>query len=84
MTVSENFTVGMRIKTLSSDGLLFYASDEDDTNAFSIALSKGKVKVINTAGSDNKGRARRNTIETDGEFNDGLWHHISVKKQGLE
>lgn len=83
MTVSENFTIGMKIKTYSSEGLLFYASNEDDTNAFSIALSEGKVKVVNTAGADNKGRARRNEIATDQKFNDGAWHHISVIKQGL-
>lgn len=81
--MSENFTVEMRIKTTAEEGLLFYASDMDDTYAFSIALSDGKVKVINTAGSDGKGVAKRNEVETMRKYNDGAWHLIEVTKEGL-
>lgn len=83
VSVGENFTVGMKIKTTASEGLLFYTSDVDDLNTFSIALTDGRVKVINTAGKDNQGRAKRNDVETVKQFNDGAWHHISVTKQGL-
>lgn len=83
VSVSENFTVEMRIKTTADDGLLFYSSNMDDTFAFSIALSQGMVKVVNTAGSDGKGIAKRNTLETVRRYNDGAWHIIEVTKQGL-
>lgn len=84
VTVGDNFTVGMKIKTTAENGVLFYASSQDDRNAFSIAIVDGKVKVLNTAGSDGSGVTRRNEVETTKRFNDGKYHHINVVKSALE
>lgn len=82
--VGENFTLGMSIKTTDDDGLLFYASEEDeDKYAYSVAIKDGKIVVRNTAGNDNSGIVRRNEIETMNKYNDGAWHYISITKEGL-
>lgn len=73
----------MKIKTLAEEGLLFYASSQNDRNAFSVALIGGKVKVLNTAGTDGTGLARRNEVETKDAYNDGAEHTISVFKESL-
>ena len=82
--VGENFTMGMRIKTTADDGLLFYASSEDNDNyAFSVALKDGKIVVVNTAGTDSQGKIKMNQIETMNKYNDGESHYIAINKTGV-
>ncbi|XP_067931597.1 laminin subunit alpha-like [Watersipora subatra] len=84
VTINENFTVGMRIKTVAENGTLFYASSQDDANAFSVTLVDGKIRVDNTAGIDGSGAQRKNQVTTKNKFNDGGWHSLEVTKAGLE
>ena len=85
ITVNENFSVSMKIKTVAENGLLFYASSmEDDMYAFSIALVEGRIQVVNTAGPDrNTGEIRRNVLTTEMLCNDGKWYTINVEKKSL-
>ncbi|KAF6025339.1 LAMA4 [Bugula neritina] len=73
----------MRIKTLATDGLLFYTTSSDDMYAFSIAMVNGTIKVVNTAGLDSSGNPKRNELATVKAYNDGAWHHMSVVKESL-
>ena len=84
ITVNENFSVSMKIKTVADNGLLFYASSINDMYAFSIALVEGRIQVVNTAGPDrNTGEIRRNVLTTEMLCNDGKWYTINVEKKSL-
>jgi len=84
ISVGEDFQVGMRIKTLADEGLLFFASSEDETHAFSLALDDGYIVVKNTAGKDGDGGLRSNSVQTSLKYNDGKWHSIRVEKAALK
>lgn len=59
----------LKFKTKQNDGLLFYATDKDQTAGISLALSDGHLKLISQ---------RQEIISADKNFNDSEWHVVSV------
>jgi laminin alpha 3/5 len=79
VNVDANFQMTFKVKSENEDGLIFYVSDDQQSqqNAMSVSLSEGKIVMVSTV------QGEQTKLESTGEkYNDGRWHYITVTKQG--
>lgn len=70
--VSDGLQVNLKFKTLASDGLIFYAIDDDQsTNAGHLSLENGRL-VFNSR------NVELSTSPSDVRFNDNEWHVVTI------
>lgn len=61
------------VQTTAPGGLVFYIGDKLGNRYMALYLSKGRYVFL--LGAD----GRKIKIKTKGKYNDGQWHHVSIK-----
>lgn len=59
----------LKFKTKEKNGLLFYATNADQSSGISLALKDGYLRLISM---------KNELISRHGNFNDSEWHVVSV------
>lgn len=70
VTSSNSFKVSLKFKTKSSNGLIFYATDRDQTAGVSLGLVNDALVLISQ-------KLELNTSEHN-KYNDNEWHVVSI------
>lgn len=65
------------LKTHSSHGMIFYVSDQKETNFMALFVAHGRLIFVFNAGH------QKIRIKSQEKYNDGLWHNVSKRKQSL-
>jgi len=65
------------LKTHSSHGMIFYVSDQKETNFMALFVAHGRLIFMFNAGH------QKIRIKSQEKYNDGLWHNVSKRKQSL-
>lgn len=71
VTQDDTFEVNLRVRTNSSNGLILYGTDRDQSNYLSVSLLNGALHVKTDPGSTE--------ILTD-PLNDANWHAITITR----
>ncbi|KAK9871509.1 hypothetical protein WA026_012880 [Henosepilachna vigintioctopunctata] len=74
LSVSNNFRMNLNFKTKEPEGLLFYATNRDQSDGISLALKDGHLRLISQ---------KIEHISKD-TFNDSDWHVISIMHTNQE
>ena len=69
LSVNNNFQFNLKFKTWNPDGLLFYATNGDQSDGISLSLSSSDLVLISQKEKLSSSRIA---------FNDGEWHVVSV------
>ncbi|XP_075718406.1 laminin subunit alpha-4 [Rhinoderma darwinii] len=62
--------LSFRLKTHSSHGMIFYVSDEDESNFVTLFLANGQLHFIFNV------EQQKLTLKSPEKYNDGMWHTI--------
>lgn len=62
------------LKTHSSHGMIFYVSDQKETNFMTLFVAHGRLIFMFNAGH------QKIRIKSQEKYNDGLWHNVSKGK----
>uniref|UniRef100_A0A0B7BNE7 Laminin subunit alpha n=1 Tax=Arion vulgaris TaxID=1028688 RepID=A0A0B7BNE7_9EUPU len=75
VSIGSMFDVTFKMKTMQPNALLMFATDSSQSNTFSVALSNGRIVVIERLGTlSSQLTSRVNS------YGDGKWHYISIMK----
>uniref|UniRef100_A0A674CUT2 Laminin subunit alpha-4-like n=1 Tax=Salmo trutta TaxID=8032 RepID=A0A674CUT2_SALTR len=75
-SLSERSHLSLSLKTQSSFGLIFYASDEAEDNFMALFLAHGKLVYTFNLGQQ---RVKIKSLE---KYNDGAWHNVIFIRDG--
>ncbi|XP_063773222.1 laminin subunit alpha-4 [Pseudophryne corroboree] len=67
---NQKSELSFRLRTLSSHGMVFYASDEEERNFLTLFLADGQLHFMFNIGQQNL------TITSQEKYNDGVWHTV--------
>ncbi|KFV90165.1 Laminin subunit alpha-4, partial [Eurypyga helias] len=67
---SERAQFSINLKTHSSDGMIFYISDQKETNFMALFVAHGQLIFMFNAGH------QKIRIKSQEKYNDGLWHNV--------
>ncbi|XP_041356694.1 laminin subunit alpha-like [Gigantopelta aegis] len=76
-SIGSMFDLTFKMRTFENDSLLLYAANDNQENAFSVAISKGKIVVTSNPGGEKTVLQSRVN-----EYSDGKWHYLSIMKSG--
>lgn len=63
------FKMNLKFKTKQKDGLIFYATDRDQSQGVSLSLVNGHLKLI----------SQKTELESDdSNYNDNEWHVVTI------
>ncbi|NWZ24573.1 LAMA4 protein, partial [Asarcornis scutulata] len=68
--LSERAQFSISLKTLSSHGMIFYVSDQKETNFMALFVAHGRLIFMFNAGH------QKIRIKSQEKYNDGLWHNV--------
>lgn len=68
LSISNDFKLSLKFKTKEKDGLIFYATDIEQSAGISLSISNGYLKVI----------SQKTELVSKDTFNDSQWHVVSV------
>ncbi|NXX50388.1 LAMA4 protein, partial [Tricholaema leucomelas] len=67
---SQRAQFSINLKTHSSHGMIFYVSDEKETNFMALFVAHGRLIFMFNAGQ------QKIRIKSQEKYNDGLWHNV--------
>ncbi|KFV64282.1 Laminin subunit alpha-4 [Dryobates pubescens] len=67
---SQRAQFSINLKTQSSHGMIFYVSDEKETNFMALFVAHGRLIFMFNAGH------QKIRIKSQEKYNDGLWHNV--------
>ncbi|XP_041418919.1 laminin subunit alpha-4 isoform X2 [Xenopus laevis] len=67
---NEKSELFVRLKTYSSNGMIFYVSDKEENNFMTLFLSHGRLTFMFNHGQ------QKIRIKSQEKYNDGLWHSV--------
>uniref|UniRef100_A0ABM0M685 Laminin-like protein epi-1-like n=1 Tax=Saccoglossus kowalevskii TaxID=10224 RepID=A0ABM0M685_SACKO len=77
VNINRNSDISLRFKTQQPSGLMVFATNDDQSNSFSIAMVDGGVVVQTDVSND------ISTVESNKKrYDDGEWHFVNFEKKG--
>ncbi|XP_030055081.1 laminin subunit alpha-4 [Microcaecilia unicolor] len=77
--IPENFTnraqLSLSLRTHSSSGIIFYASDKEEQNFLTLFLAQGKLNFVFNVGP------KKLKIRSQEKYTDGLWHSVIFTRE---
>ncbi|XP_064409675.1 laminin subunit alpha-3 isoform X2 [Latimeria chalumnae] len=75
-SLKDKLSFSLDVRTVSTEGLIFYVANEAQTSHVALYLSSGRLVFTLGAGK------RKIRVKSKGKYNDGKWHTVAFSRDG--